>query len=252
MKLIVNADDFGLSKGVNYGIIEAYRSGIVTSTTLMVNMPGFSSAVTLAKENPSLGVGIHLVLTAGKPIAKNVPSLIDQKTHDFYKKENYDEKILAADVEKEWEAQIQRFKETGLSMTHIDSHHHVHMNPKLLPIALKLADKYQVALRQSNKELNTGAKIEELAPMVRHTSMLDAGFYASEATVEKFTQLLQTYQMVESLEIATHPAFIDNDLLTLSSYTKERLNELDILTSDEVKNKITSLGIERINYSQLI
>jgi len=251
MKLIVNADDFGLSKGVNYGIIEAHRSEIVTSTTLMVNMPGFSSAVALAKENPSLGVGIHLVLTAGQSIAENVSSLTDQKTNNFYKKEDYSEKVLVTEVEKEWEAQIQQFKQTGLSMTHIDSHHHVHMNPSLLPLVLKLAEKYQVPLRQSHHDLNTGAKIEELTPTVRHTTNFDAGFYASEATVEKLNQLLQSYQAVESLEIATHPAFIDNDLLALSSYTKKRLDELDILTSNEVKNKIASLGIERINYSQL-
>lgn len=78
MKLIVNADDFGYSKGVNLGIIEAHRAGVVTSTTTMVNMGGFEHAVQLARETPTLGVGIHLVLTCGAPVSHDVPSLTDE------------------------------------------------------------------------------------------------------------------------------------------------------------------------------
>ena len=68
MKLIINADDFGYSNGVNYGIIDAFKNGILTSTTCLTNMPGFNHAIQLAKENPNLGIGIHLTLTCGKPL----------------------------------------------------------------------------------------------------------------------------------------------------------------------------------------
>lgn len=80
-KWIINADDFGYSKGVNYGIIEAHQQGIVTSATLMANMPGATHAAALAKDKPNLGVGVHLVLTIGKPLTEDVPSLIDKNGH---------------------------------------------------------------------------------------------------------------------------------------------------------------------------
>lgn len=77
-KLIINSDDFGYSNGVNYGIIDAYRNGILTSTTLMANMPGFNEAVKLKKEYPRLGVGVHLTLTCGKPLLKSHKTLVSE------------------------------------------------------------------------------------------------------------------------------------------------------------------------------
>ena len=76
IQLIVNADDFGLTEGTNYGIIDGHINGLVNSTTMMMNMPGTEHAVHLAKEYKTLGVGVHLVLTAGEPLLKNVPSLV--------------------------------------------------------------------------------------------------------------------------------------------------------------------------------
>jgi predicted glycoside hydrolase/deacetylase ChbG (UPF0249 family) len=78
IKLIVNADDFGYSRCVNFGIIDAHRDGINNSATMMMNMLGVGHAIELAKENPKLQVGIHLVLTCGKPLLPDVPSLVDE------------------------------------------------------------------------------------------------------------------------------------------------------------------------------
>lgn len=78
-KVIFNSDDFGYSHGVNYGIMDAYQRGILTSTTLMANMPGFEHAVKLRKEMPRLGVGVHLTLTCGKPLLKTVDTLIESR-----------------------------------------------------------------------------------------------------------------------------------------------------------------------------
>lgn len=100
MKLIVNADDFGYSKGVNLGIIEAHRAGVVTSTTTMVNMGGFEHAVQLARETPTLGVGIHLVLTCGAPVSHDVPSLTDEHGR-FHRGYDYLGTTSPEDVERE-------------------------------------------------------------------------------------------------------------------------------------------------------
>ena len=88
--VIINADDFGYSQGINLGIIEAHKNGILSSTTMMANMPGFEHGVELAKNNPKLGIGVHLNLTCGKPLLDNVPSLTDYKEFrnlSYYEKE---------------------------------------------------------------------------------------------------------------------------------------------------------------------
>ena len=108
MRLIVNADDFGISKAINLGIIEAYNEGIVKSTTLMCNMEAVDHAIKLANENPGIGVGIHFVLTAGKPLAQGVDSLVDEKGN-FLKSEGIEEKAKKDDIRKELEYQFNKF-----------------------------------------------------------------------------------------------------------------------------------------------
>ena len=109
IKLIVNADDFGLTEGTNYGIIDGHINGLVNSTTMMMNMPGTEHAVRLAKEYNLLGVGVHLVLTAGEPLLKDVPSLVGENG-SFHKQSVVREgNINPEEVEREWTAQIEKF-----------------------------------------------------------------------------------------------------------------------------------------------
>lgn len=125
-KLIINADDFGFSKSVNYGIIDSYREGILTSTTLMANTPAFEHAVELAKENPGLGVGVHLVLTFSKPLIKNARTIVD-KNGNFYKAFVYGTEKIEIDEQElynEWDEQIQKVIESGIKPTHLDAHQH--------------------------------------------------------------------------------------------------------------------------------
>ena len=125
-KVIFNSDDFGYSHGVNYGIVDAYQRGILTSTTLMANMPGFEHAVKLKKELPDLGVGVHLTLTCGKPLLENVDSLVEG---DQFKQLSFYTKPFEIDNDQlyqEWNAQIQKVYRAGIIPTHLDSHHHTH------------------------------------------------------------------------------------------------------------------------------
>jgi len=229
IKLIVNADDFGYSKGINYGIIEAHRNGIVNSTTMMMNMPGVSHAVDLAKENPSLKVGIHLVLTCGKPLLTDVPTLVDQD--GFFKKNRdiLESNISLEELEREWTAQVERFLETGLTLTHIDSHHHVHTVPRFLPVVQKLSKKYNLSVRRVSDHA-----LEGVPP---YSDVFLHEFYGEGATYDYFEKIISQVQDGQTVEVMCHPGFLDHEVLNNSSYAKDRVTEVEILTSIQLPNQ---------------
>lgn len=247
MKLIVNADDFGYTRAVTYGILDAYKKGIVTSTTMMCNSPHIDMAVEIAKQNPELGVGIHLVLTCGKPICPDVFSLM-QENGSFHHQSNIFSYATVEDIEKEFTAQIERFYSTGLIPTHLDSHHNVHGHERALPIVIKLAERYGLPLRRANNEV----KIDELYGGVLRTNLMLREFYGdgvSVDTIEK--QLLKVAEIEQTVEINCHPGYIDETLISQSSYVDHRVKEFSILTSDDVKEMVKKLDIELISYKQL-
>jgi chitin disaccharide deacetylase len=142
----VNADDFGLTEGVNRAIVEAHQRGIVTSATLMANGAAFDHAVRLAKENPSLHVGCHLVLMDGEPVlpTKEVASLVPDGKRlraDFasFAWAALRGRIVDAHIEREATAQLRKIQSAGLSLSHFDSHKHAHMLPMVLRPLLRAA-----------------------------------------------------------------------------------------------------------------
>ncbi|MET3196705.1 chitin disaccharide deacetylase [Bacillus sp. OAE603] len=229
IKLIVNADDFGYSKGINYGIIEAHKNGIVNSTTMMMNMPGVSHAIDLAKENPNLKVGIHLVLTCGKPILPDVPTLVDQT--GFFKKNRdiLESNISLEELEREWTAQVEKFLESGLTLTHIDSHHHVHTIPKFLPIVQKISKKYNLSVRRVSDHA-----IEGVPPF---SDVFFHEFYGEGATYDYFEKIVTQVQDGQTVEVMCHPGYLDHEVLNNSSYAKDRVTEVEILTSIRLPNQ---------------
>jgi predicted glycoside hydrolase/deacetylase ChbG (UPF0249 family) len=232
IRLIVNADDFGYSRGVNFGIIDSHRYGIVNSTTMMMNMPGVDHAIKLAKENPNLQVGIHLVLTCGKPILSDVPSLVDEQGN-FKKlsvlRENRD--VSLTELEREWTAQIERFLDSGLIPTHFDSHHHVHATPEFLPVVQRLSKKYQLSARGGS----------ELKGVPSFTDVFLHGFYGEGATYEFFDKLPKLSEDGQTVEVMCHPGYLDSDVLNGSSYALDRVKETEILTTVSLPSEITLL-----------
>ncbi|WP_108672504.1 chitin disaccharide deacetylase [Peribacillus acanthi] len=228
IKLIVNADDFGFSRGVNYGIIDSHVNGIVNSTTMMMNMDAVDHAIELAQKHPRLNVGIHLVLTCGKPLAEKVPTLIDEDGN-FKSQSVLDDTISLVEVEKEWTAQIDRFIATGLQPSHFDSHHHVHTRKELLPVVQRLAQKYNLRVRTNGMEPIEGVKA------FSDVSFFD--FYGEGATYDYFDQLSQKVDGPKTVEVMCHPAYIDQKLLCSSSYNLPRVRELDILTNISLPSK---------------
>lgn len=223
MKVLINADDFGLSRGVTDGIIEAHKNGVVDSTTLMMNGLDIDYAVQCAKENPLLKTGIHLVLTWGYPVLqKGIPSLINsEKT--FRLNNNYENLAIpnTEEVYKEWKAQIEAFLATGLSLHHIDSHHHIHGWEPLAEVSLALAKEYNVPLRYQDSLAGNDDFLL--------TDSLYTGFYGDYLNKDFFNEIKS--EDIESVEIMTHPAYIDNTLKNNSSYLEQREKELEILTS---------------------
>lgn len=158
-ELIVNADDFGLSSGANRAIITAYRQGILTSASLMVGGNCWQEAVALAKENPGLQVGLHLTLVQGRAVLPPaaIPGLSDAEGNlprnpvtagmaFFFRRS------LHASLAREIEAQLVRFRESGLPLSHVDGHLNIHMHPTVFAILARLMPKYGIASFRLTRE----------------------------------------------------------------------------------------------------
>lgn len=146
-RLIVNADDFGLTPGVNRAIIELHRAGVLTSTTLMARAAATDEAIELARSTPSLGVGCHVLLVDGDPILPptSIPTLVNQKSRNFpsalttFLARLFTGRIRSAEIQAEAAAQIALLQTRGLRLTHIDTHKHTHMFPAVLRPVLRAA-----------------------------------------------------------------------------------------------------------------
>jgi chitin disaccharide deacetylase len=284
--LIVNADDLGWSDGVNRGIAEAHRNGIVTSASLLANAAAFAAAVDLARSTPGLGVGVHLNLSDGLPCAdpESVQSLVNG-SGEF---EGGPENLLLRrargavelrEVEAEWDAQIAKVKSAGIEATHLDGHKHVHMLPGLFEIALRLAKRHGIAaIRISHeesslraalaagKEQNAGVVLKQ-GVQARGLKLLardarDLAERAGIATADYFCGIAQTGELtregVEQLlrilpegttELMCHPGYSDEGLKRSATRLQEsREIEVAILTNAGIRKLVASEGIRLIDY----
>jgi hopanoid biosynthesis associated protein HpnK len=284
--LIVNADDLGWTDGVNQGIAEAHRNGIVTSTSLLANGAAFASGVELARSTPGLGVGVHLNLSDGEPIAPR--ELVATLLNDDGEFAGGPEALLlriakrevtVREAEQEWEAQIERVKEAGIQPTHLDGHKHVHMLPGLFEVALRLAKRYGIgAIRVAHETSSLRAALsagDELHASVvlkqgvqaRGLKLLarDAREQAERAGIsmsDYFCGIAQTGEMTKegvarllrslpegTTELMTHPGYADQDLQNSATRLQgSRQTELSILTDVEIRNLVASQGIRLIDY----
>jgi len=229
--LIFNADDFGYSRGTNYGILETFKKGIVTSATMMMNMEGTEHAVEIAKQHKELGVGIHLVLTCGKPLSEvhEVNTLVDEKGR-FYKnpKVLFEAEIDIRQVEKEWRKQIESFFAYGLTPTHLDSHHHVHFYEKLRLVIQKLA-----------KEFSLPVRIFPNMGSIRPFSDVFVGdFFGKGISHELLYGIVEKAKDGQVIEVMTHPAYVDADLLAGSSYNLDRIKETELLMTWDIPKNV--------------
>ncbi|CAM4153228.1 carbohydrate deacetylase [Erysipelothrix inopinata] len=245
--LIINADDFGLSKGITDGIVDAHRYGIVTSTTLMANMPATAYAAGLANLYPDLGIGVHLTLTAGKPLLKTHQTLTDAEGN-FHKLSFYQDETFTIDNKElfeEWDAQIKRIIELGVTPTHLDSHHHVHALGKNREVIEALGRKYDIPVRKNYN----------LPDDIRSTKRIDLHF---DTCGDIHPTMLQPYLdniiddclTYESLELICHPGYLDRYVLEHSSLTDQRTRTLDFVINSDFSKQIKNHDkIKLVNFS---
>ncbi|MDZ8093589.1 MAG: ChbG/HpnK family deacetylase [Nostoc sp. DedQUE05] len=218
---IVNGDDFGASQGINCGIVEAHCKGVLTSTSLMVNMPASEEAAILSRKLPELSVGLHINITT-----EDGELALDLTTSDRCR--------------AELNRQLERFQElTGRLPTHLDSHHNIHRSPQLLPHFLNLAQQYRLPLR-------------EHSPVRYFPSFYgqwDGETHLEQISVENLVQMLETEVQEGFTELSCHPGYVDPEFS--STYAIERETELQTLCSPIIRSKLTELQIQLIGFREL-
>jgi chitin disaccharide deacetylase len=247
-RLIVNADDLGRTSGVNRGVFEAHRRGIVTSATLMVNYPAAAEVKSMARDHPQLGIGLHVALTGGPAAlpAAELPSLIDAEGLLPAKPEGL-EGADPGEILKEARAQLVRFRQVvGREPTHFDTHHHSHHQPAVLEALVTLAWETGLPVRSGSAAMRERLR-EEGIPTSDH---FVEEFFADTATLENLIRILGALEL-GTTELMCHPAIVDDPLKAGSSYAEPRARELEALTHPEPRAAIQAAGIRLIHFGAL-
>lgn len=254
MRLIINGDDFGLTKGVTKGIIKGIKEGIITDTSALANSDYFIDAANLAKEEGILSMGVHLTITFLKPVLKELKNIVD-KDGFFYRKPllipaPYD----YIEIEDELRAQIEKFLSTGLKLNHLDTHHIFSiMDEKIFEIVVKLAKEYNVPIRRDFSLSNNEEKLSDIARknIINTTDILL--FQSGKAvTKEYIIENVDKYKEEDiDVEILAHPGYVDEELKKISSLTYNREKELEVYLDSEIKQYIKKSNVELISYCQL-
>jgi chitin disaccharide deacetylase len=270
--VIINGDDFGFSHGVNQAIIKAHQHGVLTSTSLMVTGAAFSEAVDLARAHPDLGVGLHLVLVCGRSALPKdqIPHLVDEKgnfsndptvaglRYQFNKR-------ARIELQQEIHAQLEKFRATGLPLSHVDGHLHLHVHPVVINILADLAPEFGIKyIRLPSEELKLNLKLNRRNLLTKLVwsgvfgRLRDYGASILESKNINFTErvygLLQTGSVSEEylcnlipqiqanlVEIYSHPAIdVPGEI------------ELQALLSQQVRQALRADGFELTNYYKLL
>ena len=271
-RLIVNADDYGLSRGVNTGIIEAAETGVVTSASMIVNLPGFDDAVARARSGPSLSLGLHLNLTTGKPLTA-APSLTRRRTGQFYPLPLLVARaslgrVDSSEVTRECAAQIDRMIEVDITPTHLDSHRHIHAHPALWAAVHQAAASRGIPnVRVPTEPFWANAR-DWRATLKKTGLLLCARLSRDRAQhnppINFFGLSLQggnsfaarLFALIPKLplgttELMTHPGYADSALSEHDGYTWQREEELRVLCSKELRDLVQTSGIELASFGDL-
>jgi hopanoid biosynthesis associated protein HpnK len=284
--LILNADDFGYTRGVNEGIIRAHRDGILTSATLMANGAAFDDAVERAKANPTLGIGCHLVLTGGFAVAprEEVPSLADPdgrlpKSLGNLVARVSSGRVRTEEIETELRAQIEKIRRAGIEPSHLDTHKHTHVHPRVMNALGRVAREFGITrVRNPVENLRDSWRTARSEGAALIPNMAAAA--AVQAVAIQFQKLSREYglhspdsflglavtgrlsgaalcRLLDTLpegrtEIMLHPGVCDAELVrTGSRLQQQRQTEMEGLLSPEARRAVTERGIRLISYREL-
>jgi chitin disaccharide deacetylase len=285
-RLILNADDFGMTRGVNEGIIRAHREGVLTSTTLMANGLAFDDAVERTKANPGLGVGCHLVLVGGRALAprEEIPSLADAEGRLPESLAAFVARVSSGmvpgkEIEREMRAQIEKIRGAGIEPSHLDTHKHTHAHPRVMEALGRVAREFGItrvrkpaeSLRDSwgtsrgngegiSKQLVAAAAVRAVTPRFeaiarKHNLRWPDHFLGLAMTGHLDAKTLR--RMIDTLaegqtEIMLHPGIWDADLASSGSrLQRQRETELAGLLDPGVRSVIEERGIRLISFREL-
>lgn len=285
--VIINADDFGLTPGVNRGIVSAFREGVLTSTTMMVNMRFFDEAAGLARENPDLPVGIHLTLLWGRPVSDPaaVTSLVDRAGRFPCSLGTLGRRYLMGRLEPEqvkveFRAQIHKFRQAGLRPTHLDTHKHVHCLPGVLRAMLAVAREFDIRRIRFPVERELTIRPGSVSPALarsplsatakqrlirslcaRNRAELDvAGIRTTDHFVGiRYQNCLNSvvFRLILGnlgegvTEIMCHPGYYDEHLGEYSSVPPHREAELEGLLDPQLREWVEQRSIRLMHYGEL-
>jgi hopanoid biosynthesis associated protein HpnK len=285
-ELILNADDFGLTPGIDEGIIRAHRDGTLTSTTLMANAEAFGDAVALARANPTLGVGCHLVLVGGRAVAplNEVTTLVDESGNFPPSLTKFVARVSAGlirpqEIERELRAQIEKVRASGIEPSHLDTHKHTHAHPFVMEALARVARETGILRVRNPFETLRDAWTTTRIAGVGASSQLMAAAAARIAeprfqtisreynlrSPDNFLGVAMTGQMTRTVlrrmidllpdgrtEIMFHPGVCDAALANTGSRLQaQRETELDTLLDPELKHILAKQGIRLISYREL-
>jgi hopanoid biosynthesis associated protein HpnK len=269
-RLIVNADDFGRSRSINEAVIRAHREGILTSASLMVNEPACAEAVTLAKEAPTLGVGLHLSLLCGHAglAPGKIPGLVNENGRfsdnpvgvgcAYFFKRNLREQLRGEIGE-----QFSRFRDTGLRLDHVNGHLHMHLHPVVFRLVMEVADEFGIRrMRLTREPFWMDVPLARGRRLYRATHAATYSLLAWRAESELRRRQIRHAQRVFGLLQNDHvdEAYIlkllevlpggDSELYSHPSMDTFKY-EFDALVSPSVKSRIGKAGIQLIRYQDL-
>jgi len=234
-RLIVNADDFGFTRGVNEGIVRAHREGIVTATTLMADGAAFEHAVELARATPSLDVGVHLVLGEGGRLPRRLPAFVVRAVA-----------WSAGRVEREFVRQVEKVKAAGISPSHLDTHKHVHLLPWVMSAAARVAARFGIGwVRRPvhpRQVRSRGLRTPDHFAGLRLTGRMDR-----RSLLDALARLRPGLT-----ELMCHPGLCDDELRAAPTRLKqERQVEMEALISPEVRALLRRNGVVLTSYREI-
>ncbi len=250
MKLITNGDDFGITRAANFGIIDCFKDGILTSCSMMVNMPAAAHAAKLMKEYPDFSVGIHLNLTVGKPLLSTHKTLVKEDgtfNKGMLKESSH---VDIEEIRAELYAQVEKYIElTGKLPDHLNSHHGIEMIQGAENVVCELSKKYDLPVRRFfTLPKGNHPDIDYQIPLMKFSGSL-----TDLSTPSSLTKLY-TKEEIESddiYEFALHPGYVDYEIFQISSLNIGRAHDANVFLCEEAKIWVKENNIELINYTNI-
>jgi len=284
-RLIVNADGFGFTEGVNRGILETFACGVVQSTSVLANFPPIEELPELHRRFPEVSVGVHLNLSVGRPVldASQIPTLVgsDGRFRPDFVRALLRGRIRSAEMKAELTAQIRRILDLGVSPTHIDGHQNKHLYPPFFRVALQVARELGIpCMRTHRRYLYTGARSARslFGYYARHPRqvgthlagrlfsrwaegtglrladrLITPGYIGGDhkSSLDTWCRLLADLPEGWN-EIYCHPGYPDDALREHATYVEERRQEIDVLCDPRVREVALAKGVEFVSFHELI